>query len=324
MRVSDTLPADRTTSTTRLVRRCNEHQAGYRPARLRRPPDPRTHRRAAQWVRGRHHRAVAVNVPARSREIGQHKQSRSHSSMPPESVGRDASREANFLVVLAQRALDRHDLGLHLDDKERACRLVPDEQVNRASLAILGVRNLCPGDPPRSLEDLGDAADESRVAFVHQAIEVAATPSKGDNQFRVEGSRDCANPSEGHVLDAPTFDPGHHVLRLAAAGSQILLRPGSAVAEPANTASDPRVVHRRHYGERRLAATYSVRWWRAIVSVRDRHARRGRRHRSPRFCRGARGAGVPGRSPRHQPHRPSPRGPGAHLDPPRSRAVRRR
>jgi hypothetical protein len=159
--------------------------------------------------------------------------------VPSESVGRDPPGKAHFLVVLSQGRFHGYDLGLHLNDERRACRLVPCEQVDGASLAVHRIRNLGPSDPPGPFEELGDRADEHGMAFVQEAIEVPATPPKGDDQFGVERTGDRANPTERHIVDAATFDPRDGILRLTRAGSEVFLGPGSAVAEPANSTSDP-------------------------------------------------------------------------------------
>jgi hypothetical protein len=275
------LPADGAASTTCPVRRCHEHESGDGFAGLSGSPKPRPHRRAAHRVGGCHHSVVAVDMAPLRGEVGQDQESRSHSRLPPESVGRDASCKADFLVVLAQRRLDGHHLGLDLHDKKRSCRLVPGEQIDGAPLAIHRIRHLSSRGPPRRFEELGDTPDERRVAFVHEALQVPATPPKGDNDFCVERTGDGANPPEWHVVDAPAFDPRHDVLRLTAVRRQVILCPGSAMAEPADATSDSHVVHRARIARR-------------AYSVLIRSSSRARRHWSPRFSRATRGAGVRG------------------------------
>jgi hypothetical protein len=150
---------------------------------------------------------VSVNVAALGRKVGKDQESCGSSCLPSEPLGRNPPRKPHLLVVLPQRPLNGHHLGFDLHDQQRTCRLVPGEQVDRAALSVHRVRNLGPGDPTGSFEELGDPTDKRRVAFIHQAVEVAATPSEGDDQLRVEGAGDRARPSEWHIADPPAFDP---------------------------------------------------------------------------------------------------------------------
>jgi hypothetical protein len=82
------------------------------------------------------------------------------------------------------------------------------------------------------------------VAFVHEAIHVAATPSKGDDDLRIERLRDRANAAKGHVPETTALHARNAVLRLPGTKCDLLLRPRPAMPQAAQPASNPEVVHR--------------------------------------------------------------------------------
>ncbi|HUQ44632.1 MAG TPA: hypothetical protein VM451_09535 [Candidatus Limnocylindria bacterium] len=90
------------------------------------------------------------------------------------------------------------------------------------------------------------------MGLVGEPVQIAAAPSKLDRQLGVQLSGDPAELPEHHFLESAPLDPGHHVLREAAAIGQVLLPPPEAMAECAISVTGSNVVHRRHDDAPRL------------------------------------------------------------------------
>jgi len=122
---------------------------------------------------------------------------------------------------------------------------MPADEIDRSGFPIDRKRHFELGVPTAPLQEPGRAADDGRVSFVKQAVEVAAAPSQPD---RETGANSPSQGSEGvdlHSADQPAL--GERDLMLTDIGrvAEILLTPVAPMPERPQRPTDPNVVHGR-------------------------------------------------------------------------------
>jgi hypothetical protein len=156
---------------------------------------------------------------------------------------RDPMCEPGLLAVLAERFLERDEVGLDLDDEDRATCRVPSQQVDRASLAVDRAGHLRPDEPAERLEHPCGPSDELSVAFIDQAIEVAAAPLDRQADLCIQRGRDASDLGDRHASEVAALEPGHEVLRHSSPCRHVRLPPAKSVADRPKRPADPRILH---------------------------------------------------------------------------------
>jgi hypothetical protein len=142
----------------------------------------------------------------------QNEEARGAAAPPAEPLGGEAPGETHLLVVLPQRRLDREQLGLDLDDEERAGLGVIGQDVDRAGLTskCIGRFDLDrPADSPQSSRRRGD---QLSVAGIEQPIQLAAAPSHADLKLCIERSKDARESPNPDSIGMAALDERHDLL----------------------------------------------------------------------------------------------------------------
>jgi hypothetical protein len=181
---------------------------------------------------------MSLDPSPRRRELGQDKEPRYRGWLPRELLPCDAGAKSRLLIMLPKCLLDARELSLDLDDEQGAGVGMPSEDVDRAALAIDCIGHFQPELPARLRQQVDDRADQARVTFVEQSIEVTASPSKLDEQVRVEHARDGSHLGERNLLQVTALHQRHDTLRHACAPSHINLAPTEAVTQRAESRAD--------------------------------------------------------------------------------------
>ena len=132
---------------------------------------------------------------------------------------------------------------------------MPREQVDGASLAEQGERDLGT-DVPASRSERGcDLLDEGGVSLVEEAIQEAAAPLKVNHQSAIEGSDDSPKGCQADQLDPTALDPRDDRLGNPCSLGEVQLAPPEAAPEGSNCQAEASIVHRRNHADRRLSAS---------------------------------------------------------------------
>ena len=145
----------------------------------------------------------------------------------------------------AERLLGTCDLGLHLDDEERAAGGVPGENVDGATLAELRIAHLRKDGPPAGDQLLAHTADDLRMALVEQSVEIAASPSDHHERVRIERSEDPPEDAVSHAGQSTCFQLRDQLLTDARPLGDVDLAKSLPDADRTNRPANRDVVHRR-------------------------------------------------------------------------------
>lgn len=121
---------------------------------------------------------------------------------------RDFGREPNLPIEPVERRLRIRDHRLHLHHEQRPAARVKREDVDRAAFAPDRERHLDLHDPTETSKAADDQLDDTRMALVHQAVELFASPAHPDVEIGPEcggGSNQGANRD---AVDPPAIDQG--------------------------------------------------------------------------------------------------------------------
>ena len=129
---------------------------------------------------------MALDATPRRRKAGKDEEATDVEWPPPELLRDDPTGQPDLLIVLSECLLERNKVCLHLDHHERSTGFVPPEQVDRSALAVDGIRHLGPDLPTAPAKEIRRLADQGRVAFVHEPIEVPAPPAELNEELGVE------------------------------------------------------------------------------------------------------------------------------------------
>lgn len=135
---------------------------------------------------------MSRNSPALGPILGKNEQATHLHCIPAELPG-NGWHQTYLLVVFPEGPLDGSQLGLDLDNQERAGWLMPCQQVDRAALTPLRVRNFGPGLPLKTAQPIGAAAHQGGMALVEHSIRIGAEPSNAGIEAQSHCADDAAN-----------------------------------------------------------------------------------------------------------------------------------
>ena len=178
----------------------------------------------------------------------------------PAEIRDDRRSEANLSVERRQELADIHDCCLQLDDEQRVGRRVPTNEVDHASLAPDGERDLGPNHPRRRAADpRRDRLGQRRMTAVPHPFKVATSRPRQELERDLERTGNAAGHRQGDFVESATFDAADRSTGHPSRDRQVILDPA---------ALDPRCFDRRSHEQ--------------VV-----HPENGLRRRLPRGCRRA-------------------------------------
>ena len=121
---------------------------------------------------------------------------------PPSEWSSDAASQAELLVELPEGRLERCELALDLDHEEACRSRVPGEEIHRAALAELGIRDLGGDDPADRLEPGSAGSENPGVALVDQAVVISPQAANRRLIAQPEDRNDGPDRSGAHRPDA--------------------------------------------------------------------------------------------------------------------------
>ena len=83
------------------------------------------------------------------------------------------------------------------------------------------------------------------MPFVHQPIQITASPSKSDRKVRLESCGDAPELADRHRIESSTLDSRHIVLCDEGPLGKIFLPPPKALPQRPKPRAEPNVVHGR-------------------------------------------------------------------------------
>lgn len=215
---------------------------GSAPAfRVAKPPSQAaTVARQCRPERGR----VGPDPPTIRASLGHHQAGRDGVHRPAK-VGGDPAAKSCLSIERAEQFPDIDDLGLELDNEQRATTGVPREQVDHAAFAVDGKRHLGPDGPAVDGVEPADAdLGEAGVAGADHPLQVAATPPRQQVHAHLEDCPDRAKRAQAQGIEVASLDPRHRGVRHPCSPCHVLLPK----AQPQPDAAKPRaqldVLHR--------------------------------------------------------------------------------
>jgi hypothetical protein len=164
----------------------------------------------------------------------------------PESfASKRSSDDADLLIELAERRLDRGELRLHLHDHHRLQVASRTEHIQRAALAELRIRHFKSHLPSRVGQASADLPDELGMSLVKEPIQIAAAPGHGWLPARIERAKHPPHRLNRELPAMPALDQRDRLLRDVCPLSQLLLRPAPASSQRPQDPTGTHIVHRR-------------------------------------------------------------------------------
>src|SRR3954454_1755335 len=110
----------------------------------------------------------------------------------------DSRREPEPTIHRSEEVVDVDQLGLQLDDEQRSGLSVPAQQIDRAALAVDGIRDFGRDFPPVKRREVGsDLFVKTSMSGGQQPIEIATTPSRDEVQADLEHGADAIDDVQG-------------------------------------------------------------------------------------------------------------------------------
>src|SRR5262245_23478330 len=178
---------------TRAMSDWEEEQAASRCRRL---SEPLAQRQPTKWVDAIEQRGMSVHAPSRRGGVGQHEEARHRSDVPAEPRPCDVGRMTNLLILPAERGFGARHVRLDLDHEDSLRAGMEAEHVDRTAVASELVGHLRHRHPAVLLEPLDRGRDEMSVTLVDDSIDLTATPTHVQFEFRLELSQQALERHE--------------------------------------------------------------------------------------------------------------------------------
>jgi hypothetical protein len=189
--------------------------------------------------------------------IGDHERPRDRCRHEPEASG-DLGRQPHLPVQRAEQLANVDDLGLHLDDQQRASRWMPGEDVDEPALAPQAERNLWAGHPLGRDERFDDSIDDLGVATGGDPFDVASPRPHTEVKSGLEHSRDPSNDRDSQLLQLAALDPRNGGVADTGEDGDVDLAKAAANPERAEERSDPLIIHGGRYSRRALTRRFTA------------------------------------------------------------------
>jgi hypothetical protein len=162
----------------------------------------------------------------------------------PAEVLDDLAREPSLPIQRGQDLADINDRGLELEDKQRAGRRVPRQEIDHAAFSPDRERDFRPNDPlGQPADPPGDTLGKGGVSSVDDSLNACATGSREQLDADFEGVGHLAQDPERHLVEVTLLDPDDRSARYLGGIGKILLAPVSVDASRANGHAEHEVVH---------------------------------------------------------------------------------
>jgi hypothetical protein len=161
----------------------------------------------------------------------------------PSAGGGDPGREATSTVHRRHQIAHVDQQRLQFDDQQRPSRGVPRHDVDHATLAVIGERDLRCYLPAEGCQLSGHEFVKSSMPSVQHLVEVAASPPEDRVEPDLEGVRDLLERVDGHPPDVPVLDPDDRGPGHAGTRGDVLLPQAQLQSDGSIRHADPDAVH---------------------------------------------------------------------------------
>ena len=176
-----------------------------------------------------------------------------HGLRLPAVVARKAPGDPSPNIHRGHERIDVDDPCLELDDEQRPSRGMPGEDVDDASFAIAGERDLREGQPSADgSEPLSSRLVHARVPAIQESVELVAAPEELPIEPSTKRARDLSDLAERHAVQAASFDRHDHASWDAGELSEVNLAKAAAETESPNGRPEPLVIHPGEHDRGRL------------------------------------------------------------------------
>ena len=190
---------------------------------------PRANSVPSVWEGANENPIVGGHAASRCRRVKYDKEPR-HDDWPPTKAICDDSRGETILYIEpADRVVDGRELGLDLNDQCEALVGSKREEIDASALGEYREGHLSRDLPTEVREVVGNLAQEERVPFIQQAVDLPAPPA--DQPFVPSVDRREREPehSRGEGCEVTPLDEGNGLLRNPSRAGNVQL-PKSAAA----------------------------------------------------------------------------------------------
>ena len=160
-----------------------------------------------------------------------------------EPIEDDPLPKATLHVQAPNRVVDGRQLRLDLDHEGDAAGRLQPKNVDRSTLAILGERDLDVDIPAQANELICHMADEGRVTFIEQPVDLSAAPRNQGVEAGVDRGERAPEDSDRKRREVSSLDQGNGLLRETGSGGEFPLAESAPTTERAKQPSDTHVVH---------------------------------------------------------------------------------
>ncbi len=162
----------------------------------------------------------------------------------PSALASDHAGDPTVSIDGRHQVLDVHDGRLELDDQERPAARMPGEDVDDATFAVDGERDLGAVHPSREpSEHPGDCLVQRGVAGTEQAVELASAPPGNHVNPDVERRSHPSQCLHGHLVEMSTLDQRDHPSRDPGRSGHILLAPAATDTNGPKRRANPLIFH---------------------------------------------------------------------------------
>ena len=161
---------------------------------------------AAGRERGIESHSMAIRHAPRSTILAKDQDCADHPRTKPKFLETNLRGQASLDIQAAERFLDGAPFALCFAHKGSGRPFLRPEQVNGASLAVLGEGDLARSHPVVAAELLKACLDDSRMTAVHEPIQICTVPPDVETRTRVKGLEMAAELVELQAPSAPALD----------------------------------------------------------------------------------------------------------------------
>lgn len=162
-------------------------------------------------------------------------------SAPPALGGNETRNHTRLAIELRKQVLKVGQAGFDLDDEQSPVVGSPSENVDRASIAVVVERELGCHLPSGSSQGGDCDFDQSRVARIDEAIEIAGAPLRCQRNSDLERLGDLSNQAQGIHPTALQLRDG--LLADTRQSSKVALPEAALMANGAHDRTESEVVH---------------------------------------------------------------------------------